>query len=225
MGLQKSYYRRSLTQPLQATRSTTDEPWLPNATLAINPTKSFVVFGSYTRGWEQSGVAPENASNRGEVLPASITEQFDAGVSYQLSEKSDVGGRRVRDHQTLLRPEHAGLFARSGVTRHRGFELSLSGATIARAVDRRGNDPDEAADSAVRIRRPRNVPPGRPSRTVRFNAQYGPPAWRGFAVNAAVAHRGPVYFDRLNTLKLPGLRTLNIGARYDFTVNGGHDVA
>ena len=220
VGLQKSFYRRSLTQPLQATRSTTDEPWLPNATLAINPTKSFVVFGSYTRGLEQSGVAPDNASNRGEVLPASITKQIDAGVRYQLSSRLSL----VADVFEITKPyfdlNTQDLFARSGVTRHRGFELSLTGRPL----------PGLSIVGGMILMKPRilqsvsgaqgNVPPGRPSRTVRFNAQYGPPAWRGFAVNAAVNHQGPVYFDRLNTLKLPGLTTLNIGARYDFTVNG-----
>ena len=220
VGLQKSYYRRSLTQPLQATRSTTDEPWLPNATLAISPTKPIIVFGSYTRGLEQSGVAPENASNRGEVMPASITKQIDAGVRYQLSSRLSL----VADVFEITKPyfdlNTQNLFARSGVTRHRGFELSLTGRPL----------PGLSIVGGMILMKPRilqsvsgaqgNVPPGRPSRTVRFNAQYGPPAWRGFAVNAAVNHQGPVYFDRLNTLKLPGLTTLNIGARYDFTVNG-----
>ena len=220
VGLQKSYYRRSLTQPLQATRSTTDEPWLPNATLAISPTKPIIVFGSYTRGLEQSGVAPENASNRGEVMPASITKQIDAGVRYQLSSRLSL----VADVFEITKPyfdlNTQDLFARSGVTRHRGFELSLTGRPL----------PGLSIVGGMILMKPRilqsvsgalgNVPPGRPSRTVRFNAQYGPPAWRGFSVNAAVNHQGPVYFDRLNTLKLPGLTTLNIGARYDFTVNG-----
>ncbi len=220
VGLQKSFYRRSITAPAQATRSTTDEPWLPNATLAVSPSGRTIVFGSYTRGLEASGVAPENASNRGEVLPASITEQFDAGVSYQLSENLSL----VADVFEITKPYFAlntqDLFARSGVTRHRGFELSLSGRPL----------PGLSIVGGMILMKPRilqsvsgaqgNVPPGRPSRTVRFNAQYGPTAWRGFAVNAAVNHRGPVYFDRLNTLKLPGLTTLNIGARYDFTVGG-----
>ena len=220
VGLQKSYYRRSLTQPLQATRSTTDEPWLPNATLAVSPSGRTIVFGSYTRGLEQSGVAPENASNRGEVMPASITKQIDAGVRYQLSSRLSL----VADVFEITKPyfdlNTQDLFAEVGVTRHRGFELSLTGRPL----------PGLSIVGGMILMKPRilqsvsgaqgNVPPGRPSRTVRFNAQYGPTAWRGFAVNVAVNHQGPVYFDRLNTLKLPGLTTLNIGARYDFKVGG-----
>ena len=220
VGLQKSYYRRSLTQPAQATRSTTDEPWLPNATLAISPSGRTIVFGSYTRGLEQSGVAPENASNRGEVMPASITKQIDAGVRYQLSSRLSL----VADVFEITKPyfdlNTQDLFAEVGVTRHRGFELSLTGRPL----------PGLSIVGGMILMKPRilqsvsgaqgNVPPGRPSRTVRFNAQYGPTAWRGFAVNVAVNHQGPVYFDRLNTLKLPGLTTLNIGARYDFKVGG-----
>ncbi len=107
------------------------------------------------------------------------------------------------------------VFAQSGVTRHRGFELSLTGLSIVGGMILMKPRILQSVSGALG-----NVPPGRPSRTVRFNAQYGPPAWRGFSVNAAVNHQGPVYFDRLNTLKLPGVTTLNIGARYDFTVNG-----
>ena len=220
VGLQKSFYRRSITAPAQATRSTTDEPWLPNATLAVSPSGRTILFGSYTRGLEASGQAPENASNRGEVMPASITKQIDAGVRYQFSENLSL----VADVFEITKPYFAlntqDLFARSGVTRHRGFELSIAGRPVTGLsiiggmvlLQPRVLQPGTGAAEFV--------PPGRPLRNIQVDIQYGPPAWRGFSLSVTADHKGSVYFDRLNTLKPPGLTQFNIGARYDFKVGG-----
>lgn len=83
VGVQKSFFKTEVTPAgLPATR-TTSEPWLYNGTLAIYLGQNAALYGSYTKGLEESGVAPENAANRAEVLPVSLTEQVDAGLRYK----------------------------------------------------------------------------------------------------------------------------------------------
>jgi iron complex outermembrane recepter protein len=45
------------------------------------------IYAGYARGLEESGVAPDNATNRNQPLPAVLTSQVDAGFRYELSDK------------------------------------------------------------------------------------------------------------------------------------------
>ena len=47
-------------------------------------------YAAYARGFEDSGTAPSFAENAGEVLPASRTEQWDAGLRWPLGCDTDV---------------------------------------------------------------------------------------------------------------------------------------
>ena len=86
-GLQKTYFQRKVNQsgsPLDISRT---NPWLYNGSMAAYLNDDLTFYAAYTRGLEESGIAPENASNPGEALPASLTEQVDAG-------------RRLKSHPT-----------------------------------------------------------------------------------------------------------------------------
>ena len=64
------------------------------------------------------------------------------------------------------------------------------------------------------------VPIARPGRNVRLTAQYGPKSWRGFSINGQINHEGLEYANRANTLRMPSLTTLDLGARYTFQIYG-----
>ncbi|MEQ9449829.1 MAG: hypothetical protein RLN70_13150, partial [Rhodospirillaceae bacterium] len=82
-GLQKSFYHQRIVQPTLPDAVSSNNPWLYNGTIAANITNDLTLYASYVRGLEESGVAPENAANPGEALPASLTEQVDAGLRYR----------------------------------------------------------------------------------------------------------------------------------------------
>jgi iron complex outermembrane recepter protein len=63
--------------PLTASR---DRPWLLNIAVIANVTRGLSTFGSFTRGLEESEVAPEIAFNRDEAPPALLTNQLHAGL-------------------------------------------------------------------------------------------------------------------------------------------------
>lgn len=218
VGVQKSFYDREVNQPRFPVAKTRSRPWLYNGTLAVSAGANAVLYAGYTRGLEESGIAPESASNRGEALPASLTQQIDAGVRYKITPRFTFIGGLFEVKKPFFERDAANLFTDVGEVSHRGAELSLSGqpipglTVVAGAMLLRARIKGTTATAGVIG----SAPIARPNRNLRLNVQYGPAAWRGFSVNGAVVQDGPMYATRANTLRLPSATTLDLGTRYNF---------
>ena len=220
VGVQKSFYRREVTLGTLAPTRTESQPWLYNGTMAFYVNKDLALYGSYTRGLEEAGFAPESASNRGEALPASLTEQTDAGVRYKLGRRTTLIAGVFEVKKPYFDRNAANLFTNVGALSHRGIEVSLSGQPM----------PGLTVVAGVMLLRARieanatvasfigAVPAGRPNRNVRLNLQYGPAAWHGFSIDAQFNQDGPAYANRTNSLQLNANATLDLGLRYVFKV-------
>ncbi len=220
VGLQKSFFRGDVTVPGIAPAHTESQPWLYNSTLAVYLSKNAALYGSYTRGLEESGVAPENASNRGQALPVSLTQQIDAGVRYKLAPGVTLIAGVFEVKKPYFDRNAANFFTGIGNLNHRGIELSLSGqvapglTVIAGAMLLRAR----VEASAIAASFIGSIPTGRPNRNVRLNVQYGPSTWRGFSIDGQLNHDGPTFANRANTVPLDANTTLDLGARYIFNV-------
>src|SRR4030095_16651628 len=115
---QKVRYRKTISPPVEPEIETRANPWLWNATLAINLAKGLVAYAGYTKGLEDSGVAPEIAVNRSEAPPALLTNQRDFGIRYAFGPmRLVVGYFDVRKPYFHLDP---GLvYKKLGSVRHR----------------------------------------------------------------------------------------------------------
>ena len=219
-GLQKSYYRRTVVHPTLPTAISENNPWLYNGSIAAHVTNSISLYASYTRGLEESGIAPENASNPGEALPASITEQIDAGLRYRITPDITLVAGVFEVSKPYFDRDATNLFARVGSLTHRGVEVSLSGEPleglkmIAGAMLLRARVSGTTVDQGLIG----EVPPGRTPVVGRLNIDYGPAAWRGFSLNAQVNHEDSHYANRLNTVRIESATTVDLGARYNFSL-------
>jgi len=221
-GVQKTSYRRDVTLNGLPTRRTESQPWLYNGTLAAYLSKDLILYAGYTRGLEEAGFAPESASNRGEALPASLTEQVDAGFRYKLGARATLIAGVFEVKKPYFDRNAANLYTHVGALSHQGIEVSFSGQPLPGLTVVAGVMLLKArieADTAV-ANFIGAVPAGRPNRNVRLNLQYAPSAWRGFSVDAQVNQDGPAYANRANTLRLEAGTTLDLGARYVFKVFG-----
>lgn len=221
-GIQKSFYRRKVTLPNALPARTESEPWLYNSTLVISLTDAAALYGSYTRGLEESGIAPENALNRGEALPASMTEQIDAGLRYRITPGLSFIAGVFEVTKPYFDRNAANLFTTVGGLSHRGLEFSLSGQlapglTVVGGAMLLKARIDAHAGLANLIG---PVPAGRPNRNVRLSVQYGPASWNGLSVNGQVNQDGPAYATRSNSLRLDDNTTLDLGMRYVFKLFG-----
>ncbi|MBY0508847.1 MAG: TonB-dependent receptor [Rhodospirillaceae bacterium] len=221
-GVQKSFYKRTTRAPALAPAFSRDKPWLINGTLAAYLSPDLAVYGSYTRGLEESAEAPSSARNRGEGVPASRTSQVDAGVRYAIA----PGLRFVAGVFQVKKPyfniDSTNLYTEVGSLRHRGVELSLTGQPLEGLTVVAGTVLLQARVSGDTVDRGiiGNVPMGRFPRTTRLNVQYGPKAWDGFSVDGQLENLASRYANALNTVRAPSRTIASLGARYRFQALG-----
>ena len=219
-GVQKAFYRRTVDQFGPTLTTTRTNPWLYNGTLAIEGSEKLTFYASYTRGLEDSGIAPESAANPGEALAASLTEQIDAGMRYKITPDITLVVGVFEVKKPYFDRDASNVFARVGALRHRGVEVSLSGQpleglkVVAGAVLLQAR----VSGTTVDLGLIGDVPPGETPVLIRLNADYGPAAWRGFSVNAKVNFEDSHNANRLNTVRISSVTTVDLGARYNFKV-------
>ena len=178
-------------------------------------------YASYTRGLEDSGIAPESAANPGEALAASLTEQVDAGLRYKITPYITFVAGVFDVSKPYFDRDTSNVFARVGSLRHRGVEMSLSGQpleglkVVAGAVLLQAR----VSGTIVDLGLIGGVPPGQTPVLIRLNADYGPAAWRGFSVNGRVNFEDSHNANRVNTVRISSVTTVDLGARYNFKVH------
>jgi iron complex outermembrane receptor protein len=132
LGLQKIEYQRTVMTPGFATASDRSSPWLYNAAGAVSLTHALLFYASYTRGFEEVGIAPSDATNRFEPLPAELDTQVDAGLRYQLQPRLQLVAGVFDIHKPYFDLDQTNLFRLVGNTRNRGAEISLTGDLTSR---------------------------------------------------------------------------------------------
>ncbi len=132
LALQKVNYQRTVMTPGTPNATDRDSPWLYNAAGAVSLTHALLFYASYTRGFEEVGVAPSDATNRFEPLPAQLDTQVDAGLRYQLRPRLQLVAGVFEIHKPYFDFDLTNLFRLVGNTSNRGAELSLTGDLTSR---------------------------------------------------------------------------------------------
>lgn len=127
VGLQKASYRGSIREGQTDLVGRTDaDPWLYNAALLVEVTPSISAYVATQKGLEDSGIAPGNASNRDEQLPAVRSTQYEGGLRWNFGT-----GQLVFSAFQITKPYFSfgadRVFVVLGDERHRGLEASLAG--------------------------------------------------------------------------------------------------
>ncbi|MGK6318006.1 TonB-dependent receptor domain-containing protein [Sphingomonas sp. DT-204] len=221
LGVQRSDYTKTVRTPAGALPASRDKPWLFNAGATLDVTRSLALYGSITRGLEESEVAPEIALNRDEAPSAIRTKQIDAGLRLRVGPMAVIaGGFEIEKPYYGL--DTGNIFRTLGTIRHRGLEGSLAGSPVngwtlvagGVLLDARLAG-DEVASGAIGRR-----PVGTPSHTLSGNIEWRPPQWDAFSADLAAEHRGPTYSDVANALRVGSYTTIDLGVRYRFALQG-----
>lgn len=218
LGLQRTGYRKAVLRPGAAESRTTDHAWLPTATLALDLAPGLVAYASHTRGLEESGIAPDSAANRTEVLPAILTRQSDAGLRWKATEKLSLIAGLFDVSKPYFATDAQNLFTELGEVRHRGVELSAAGTVadgltiVAGAVLMR----PRVTGAPVREGRIGRRALGQTGRTLTLSGQYAVPGAEGLALTLAATHRGARVADTLNRVEVPARTIVDAGLRYTF---------
>ncbi|MBB5202993.1 iron complex outermembrane receptor protein [Inhella inkyongensis] len=217
-GLQKSHYRKDFARPGQAKVEDRAAPWLANLGGAWHLSPTLAAYAGWTRGLEESGVAPGHASNRNQALPAILTRQHDAGLRWQMGPRLKLVAGLFEVRKPYFNLDAANLFTQLGTVRHRGAEISFSGhpspelRLLAGAVLMQ----PRVLGEGVSLGRVGERPVGQPERTLKLNAVWTPPVLGGVSLDAALSHLSAMAATRDNRVELPANTELDLGVRLPF---------
>lgn len=215
-GLLMTDYARRVTNPGVAADTQHTRKALPTVSLAVRPLQKVTVYSSYTRGLEDSPIAPSYAANRGEPLPATATWQADGGARFVASKELQLLLGVFKIHKTYFGADGAQRYTAIGDITARGVESSVTwtqsqGLTvIAGAVWLRPQVEQRAGGLGPAGEVPIGPVPG----TINVNLDYAPGKWRGWGTSLQwkwLSARVATSDDRY---RLPALNTLNVGIRY-----------
>jgi iron complex outermembrane receptor protein len=176
-----------------------------------------LAYVAYTRGFEDSGYAPTNATNPGQILPASITEQWDTGVRWPLPGDTSLIASVFRLERPGTGFDDTGRFGLRGLIRNEGVELSV----VSRPID------GLSVVLGGLAQRPRlhDAPAGVGPRAIAIEEysailelDYEPPGWNGLAASVSVSSTGPVVAKQDNSVRLPAFTIVDLGLRYAFEI-------
>lgn len=218
LGIQRTFYRKAVVRPSGALPVSESSPWLFNGTLSVIASRDLVFYAGYTKGLEESPVAPDVAVNRGEAPPAIITQQMDAGFRFALTDtlRLVAGVFDVRKPYFALDP--ARVFRELGVVRNRGIEMSLAGQITPRlsivlgAVFLDATVSGDEVDQGMIGQRP----VGAVGRTITGALNWDLPWVQGLSLDLTYEGASDRAADRANSFVIPPRYVAALGGRYRF---------
>lgn len=218
--VQKTDYSRTHRNGDGPVSHGSSRPWLYSASALVGITPRLVVFGSYSRGLEESGVAPVSTVNRGEVLPAVIATQREIGARYSFGPALSLiaGAFDTRKATPGTGPD--GRYDLVGEVRHRGLEASLAGALTPRLNVVAGLMILDAklVGPLVNSKVIGSHPVATPDHVALMNVNWQPKGLKGLALDATLNQLGRAYISSSNITKSDLQTTVDVGARYSFAV-------
>lgn len=221
-GLHRSRYVKTVTPAAGAANRRVDNTWFYNASAVFAAGEALTLFANTVKGVEESGVAPQNALNRSEVLPPVVAKEYEVGVRYALTPRLNltVAGFDVTKLTPGLRPD--GIFALVGEVNHRGVELSLSGevtpgtSVVIGGMSMRPRLSGALVDARLVGRKPAAVSATVGVASIDHQLRWAP----GWSVDARATWQGPRPANAANTLRIDGYALLSVGGRYAFDWSG-----
>lgn len=214
--VQRTRYRKRVRIAEVSDTSTVSSPWLYSASATLGVTGELTAFASYTRGLEESGIAPANAVNSNDVLPPVLATQLELGARYALDPNLSLIGGAFEISKPVPGLAADGRFDLIGRVRHRGLELSLAGqltdglSVVAGLTRLEARLSGELVDSGL-------IGPiavGRPEVNAQVNLTWRVPGIESLTFDGSMIFTGPEQGDGANELQTSAFATFNVGLRY-----------
>jgi len=222
VGIQKTDYSKRITDPDPAIRfpESKSSPWLPNATAALYLSDRLIAYGGYTRGLEESPVAPIEAKNLNEAPPAIRTEQKDGGIRWNVSKGLTAVVGVFDVSKPYFNLDGAGRFRQLGMVRHRGVEFSIAGQVAKGVTAVIGNVlvdnkvSGEQVDAGIIGKKP----VGSYVRHTLGSVDYRLPFYQPLSFDVYFEMTSKRAANAANTLYIPARGIVSIGGRYRFNL-------
>ena len=223
-GLQWTDYKKRIDLPAGGVQATDARLLLYNVTLAANLSDRLVVYAGTVNGLEESGVAPGNAINRNEALPAITTRQFDAGLRFALTDQIKLVAGVFDISKPYFNLDAAGRFDVLGDVVNRGVEASIAGPITPSLSIVAGGVwlwPKVTAPGAVPGRIGER-PVGAIGQRFELSADWRPGFAAGLSFDARLAYRSSETATVSNSVAVPARTIIDLGGRYRFKLAGNN---
>jgi iron complex outermembrane receptor protein len=216
LSLMKTDYRKEVERSGLAEPVTEARPWLYSAALAVHASPKLAFYGGFTRGLEESGIAPDTAVNRNDASPALLTRQYDGGLRWAITPKLRLVSGLFTVEKPYFNLDSGRVYRRLGEVRHRGAELSLVGEitpnlnVVAGAILLDAEVRGEAVSGGLIGKRP----VGTPDKTILLTAEYRPPSLEGLALDVSATLTGKRAANVANSFFVEPAESFSAGLRY-----------
>jgi iron complex outermembrane receptor protein len=220
LGLQSEDYHDAVTPPGADVARLSDRPWRAYGDIALFLPFRTVFYTGFVQGLEDSGVAPDNAQNRGAILPVAQTWQYDAGLRFLLGGSVKLTAGIFDVNKPYFNVDTANVDRELGIQSATGLEFSISGellknfnlvaGAVVGSVTVTG--PDLAAEGIG------TMAFGQPRVYYVIDADYDMPWWEAFSVDLEVNYYGTASYSLDGKFYLNPLTQINAGCRYKFRI-------
>ena len=215
-GVQKpAYHKRTLVPGAPATVIASD-PLLLSGSVTANLWDGAVAFADYTQGLEDNGLAPQNATNRNQALPAIATDQRETGLRFRVAEDLTMVAGYFDIQKPYFNLDTSGLFTQLGQINNQGLEFSLNGSPLPDLDIVAGalwSDP-KVVGQGVAQGLVGHRPIGIPSQRYNVNANWTPPKFKQVTLGMEVSHESNVASVLSGQVTIPERTLLNADVRY-----------
>lgn len=204
-GARTTYYKQGALTPLVG--------------VVFKPERNVSLYANYIEGLSKGDIAPNIATNAGQVFAPYKSKQYEVGAKADLGVAlATVAAFQVSKPSGQL---YGATYSMDSEQRNRGVELNLSGAA-SRAVrllagltwlDGRLVKTNSAATIGKR-------PVGVPDAMANLGAEWDLPFQPGLTATAAVIYTGRQYVDQANVQAVPAWTKTDFGLRYRTVIAG-----
>ncbi|MGR4871478.1 TonB-dependent siderophore receptor [Variovorax sp. LARHSF232] len=207
--------RRSDYQSTSAATNYTADETSPSVSLLFKPTPNTSVYTSYIEGVEETGQAPANRANAGEILPPSVNKQIELGVKAEVAQGLLLQAAYFDVKRPSTTVDSQNRFVLAGESRYKGFEFAGSGEINKQwsvvgsmlVMDPRITSTTVAAELD-------KVPENAAKFTASVFAEYRLASVPGLALNAGYYYIGKRAVNNANQAWIPGVGLFSLGTRY-----------
>ncbi|WP_298671412.1 TonB-dependent receptor [uncultured Sphingomonas sp.] len=186
----------------------------------VKPTAWASLYGNYIEGLEPGPIAQQIANNAGEILPAAVSKQYEAGAKIEPMRGLLLTGAYFHIKRPSAYLNSANFYVQDGEAVYQGAEFSGVGELIPNlSISGSAMLLDAKQQSGAA-----NVVGKRIENVAKFSGslflEYRVPQVSGLRVSAGVFHVGRRAVNALNQGFVPGYETFDAGASYAFDLLG-----
>jgi iron complex outermembrane receptor protein len=216
LGVRSSFY-----ESVGATTHYKAENINPSLSLMYKPVDNVSIYASYIEGVEESGQAPANRANNGEILAPAVSKQKEVGVKAIVAQGIllQVAYFDIKRASTTV--DSANRFVLNGMAQYSGFELAASGeitknlSLIASALFMEAKQLNRGNAETFG-----KIPDNTPERTASVFAEYRLPFVPGLALGSGVYYVGRRPVNTANQAFVDDYVILSLSARYATRIAG-----